>query len=40
MNSPNNFHNNGVVDTVTMEFNLGFKIGQDDSYNTIPPLSG
>jgi hypothetical protein len=21
---------NGVVDTVTVEFNLGFKIGQDD----------
>ena len=26
---PNNFHNNGV-DTVIVEFNLGFKIGQDD----------
>ena len=26
---PSNFHNNGV-DTVIVEFNLGFKIGQDD----------
>jgi hypothetical protein len=26
---PNNFHNNDVVDSVSVECNLGFKIGQD-----------